>query len=251
MKNTAIFAALCGAAFAMSGTAFAAPSVLGVTTGAGYIPMVKAVNEVCKAPDVKIEGHFGGNIGQELAQIEAGNDVSVVVSDASTLKKIKSKVTYTKTVTLGYTPMMMVWKKGLNLKSPADLTNASVTRIAAPDPKAAIYGRTATQWLSGQKPEVKKALEAKWLTVGNVPQAISYVVRGEADVAFVNVVAAKKNHEKLGGMMPVKTGYEPITMTASIVKGAPNEKAAEQYLSCLTTPKAKAVLQKFGVGDAK
>ena len=101
MKNTAIFAALCGAAFAMSGTAFAAPSVLGVTTGAGYIPMVKAVNEVCKAPDVKIEGHFGGNIGQELAQIEAGNDVSVVVSDASTLKKIKSKVTYTKTVTLG------------------------------------------------------------------------------------------------------------------------------------------------------
>ena len=74
---------------------------------------------------------------------------------------------------------------------------------------------------------------------------------GEADVAFVNVVAAKKNHEKLGGMMPVKTGYEPITMTASIVKGAPNEKAAEQYLSCLTTPKAKAVLQKFGVGDAK
>lgn len=89
MKKTAIFAALCGAAFAMSGTAFAAPSVLGVTTGAGYIPMVKAVNEVCKAPDVKIEGHFGGNIGQELAQIEAGNDVSVVVSDASTLKKIK------------------------------------------------------------------------------------------------------------------------------------------------------------------
>ena len=149
MKNTAIFAALCGAAFGMSGTAFAAPSVLGVTTGAGYIPMVKAVNEVCKAPDVK------------------------------------------------------------------------------------------------------KALEAKWLTVGNVPQAISYVVRGEADVAFVNVVAAKKNQEKLGGMMPVKTGYEPITMTASIVKGAPNEKAAEQYLSCLTTPKAKAVLQKFGVGDAK
>ena len=53
MKNTAIFAALCGAAFGMSGTAFAAPSVLGVTTGAGYIPMVKAVNEVCKAPDVK------------------------------------------------------------------------------------------------------------------------------------------------------------------------------------------------------
>ena len=116
MKNTASFAAPCGAAFAMSGTAFAAPSVLGVTTGAGYIPMVKAVNEVCKAPDVKIEGHFGGNIGQELAQIEAGNDVSVVVSDASTLKKIKSKVTYTKTVTLGDTPMMMVWKKGLNLK---------------------------------------------------------------------------------------------------------------------------------------
>ena len=141
------------------------------------------MNEVCKAPDVKIEGHFGGNIGQELAQIEAGNDVVGRGVRRVDLEEDQVEVTYTKTVTLGDTPMMMVWKKGLNLKSPADLTNASVTRIAAPDPKAAIYGRTATQWLSGQKPEVKKALEAKWLTVGNVPQAISYVVRGEADVA--------------------------------------------------------------------
>lgn len=45
------------------------------------------------------------------------------------------------------------------------------------------------------------------------------------------------------------SGYEPITMTASIVKGSPNEKAAEQYLNCLGTPKAKAVLKQFGVGN--
>lgn len=38
MKKTAIFAALCGAAFAMSGTAFAAPSVLGGNDGGGLYP---------------------------------------------------------------------------------------------------------------------------------------------------------------------------------------------------------------------
>ena len=102
-----------------------------------------------------------------------------MVTDAATLKSIKSKVTYTKTMTLGGTPMVLVWKKGLNLKGPEDLTDASVTRIAVADPKAADFpGRhTAAQWLSGQKPEVKKALEPKWLAVRNLPQAMSYVVR--------------------------------------------------------------------------
>ena len=200
MTKPLLLAAAIGAVtLAISGTASAAPSVLGVTTPAGYIPMVKALNQVCEAPGVKIEGHFGGNTGQQIAQIEAGSGVSVVVTDAATLKSIKSKVTYTKTMTLGGTPMVLVWKKGLNLKGPEDLTDASVTRIAVADPKAAIYGRTAAQWLSGQKPEVKKALEPKWLAVRNLPQAMSYVVRGEADAAFVNVLAAKKNERKLGG----------------------------------------------------
>lgn len=154
MTKPLLLAAAIGAVtLAISGTASAAPSVLGVTTPAGYIPMVKALNQVCEAPGVKIEGHFGGNTGQQIAQIEAGSGVSVVVTDAATLKSIKSKVTYTKTMTLGGTPMVLVWKKGLNLKGPEDLTDASVTRIAVADPKAAIYGRTAAQWLSGQKPE--------------------------------------------------------------------------------------------------
>ena len=248
-KPLLLAAAIVAVTLAISGTASAAPSVLGVTTPAGYIPMVKALNQVCEAPGVKIEGHLGGNTGQQIAQIEAGSGVSVVVTDAETLKSIKSKVTYTKTMTLGGTPMVLVWKKGLNLKGPEDLTDASVTRIAVADPKAAIYGRTAAQWLSGQKPEVKKALEPKWLAVRNLPQAMSYVVRGEADAAFVNVLAAKKNERKLGGSVKVTSGYEPITMTASIVKGSPNEKAADQYLNCLGTPKAKAVLKQFGVGN--
>ena len=165
-KPLLLAAAIGVVTLAISGTASAASSVLGVTTPAGYIPMVKALNQVCEAPGVKIEGHFGGNTGQQIAQIEAGSGVSVVVTDAATLKSIKSKVTYTKTMTLGGTPMMLVWKKGLNLKGPEDLTDASVTRIAVADPKAAIYGRTAAQWLSGQKPEVKRRSNRSGLPSG-------------------------------------------------------------------------------------
>lgn len=75
-KPLLLAAAIGVVTLAISGTASAASSVLGVTTPAGYIPMVKALNQVCEAPGVKIEGHFGGNTGQQIAQIEAGSGVS-------------------------------------------------------------------------------------------------------------------------------------------------------------------------------
>lgn len=249
--RVALLATACLSFSALGQAAEAPVAPLGVTTGGGYVPMVKALNEVCKSPHLAIEGHFGGNIGQQLAQIEAGSGVSVVISDAATLKRLKTNVTFDRTLVLGQSPLVLVWRSGLALNSPADLKTEKVKTIAAPDPKAAVYGRVAKEWREHLSAAEQKALEAKWLQVGHVPQVISYVVRGEADAGFVNVVSMKKNAEKLGGHAFITSGYEPITMTAQIVKGAPNAKAAEAYLDCLATPKAQSVLAKFGVSREK
>lgn len=96
---------------------------------------------------------------------------------------------------------------------------------------------------------MKKALEPKWLAVRNLPQAMSYVVRGEADAAFVNVLAAKKNERKLGGSVKVTSGYEPITMTASIVRGRQMKRRQEPVSQLPRNPESEAVLKQFGVGN--
>lgn len=231
----------------LSGSALAADGVT-LTTGAGYIPMVKAVSEVCrqqvKAP---ITESYGGNIGQMLAQVAQGSGVNVVISDAGTLKMINSPVKFAKTQALGSTPLVLVWRKGVTITSPDDLATDKVKAIATPDSRAAVYGRVAKGWLEGQPSEKRLLLEKKWMEVGHVPQVIAYVLRGEVDAGFVNVVASNKNRAELGGVMPLKDGYPPIDMVATVVAGHENDAAVNDFLQCLASPEAKSVFAKFGV----
>ena len=66
----------------------AAQAQVTVTTGGGYIKMVEALTaQYEKDTGAKVEKAFGGNIGQMLAQVESGSPVTVVISDATSLKK--------------------------------------------------------------------------------------------------------------------------------------------------------------------
>lgn len=226
----------------------AAESGVTVTTGAGYIPMVKAVSEVCRQEmAAPVTESYGGNIGQMLAQVVQGSGVNVVISDLGTLKMIKSPVKFSTTKALGSTPLVLVWRKGVTIASPADLSAEKVKAIAAPDSKATVYGRVAKVWLNEQSATVREGLEKKWLEVGHVPQVIAYVLRGEVDAGFVNVVASNKNKDALGGVLQLKDGYPPIEMVAVVVDGAEKSPAVESYLNCLGSEKAKAIFAKFGV----
>ncbi len=115
-----------------------------------------------------------------------------------------------------------------SIASPADLSAEKVKAIAAPDSKATVYVRVAKVWLNEQSATVREGLEKKWLEVGHVPQVIAYVLRGEVDAGFVNVVARNKNKDAL-------------------VDGAEKSPAVESYLNCLGSEKSKAIFAKFGV----
>ena len=194
----------------------AAQAQVTVTTGGGYIKMVEALTaQYEKDTGAKVEKAFGGNIGQMLAQVESGSPVTVVVSDATSLKKFTKALNADAGVRLGDTPLILIWRKGLTLASPEDLTSDAVKRVAMPDPKAAVYGRAA---------------------------------RAEMDAGFVNLLAARQGKDKIGGFVAVKEGYEPIRMTAQPVKGAAGEADdVKAFLTWLGSPKADAVLEKFGV----
>ena len=196
----------------------AAQAQVTVTTGGGYIKMVEALTaQYEKDTGAKVEKAFGGNIGQMLAQVESGSPVTVVV-----------------------------WRKGLTLASPEDLTSDAVKHVAMPDPKAAVYGRAAKEYLDGSG--LAEKIAGKLNVVSMVPQVMSYVSRAEMDAGFVNLLAARQGKDKIGGFVAVKEGYEPIRMTAQPVKGAAGEADdVKAFLTWLGSPKADAVLEKFGV----
>ena len=225
----------------------AAQAQVTVTTGGGYIKMVEALTaQYEKDTGAKVEKAFGGNIGQMLAQVESGSPVTVVISDATSLKKFTKALNADAGVRLGDTPLILIWRKGLTLASPEDLTSDAVKRVAMPDPNAAVYGRAAKEYLDGSG--LAEKIAGKLNVVSMVPQVMSYVSRAEMDAGFVNLLAARQGKDKIGGFVAVKEGYEPIRMTAQPVKGAAGEADdVKAFLTWLGSPKADAVLEKFGV----
>lgn len=106
-----------------------------VTTGAGYVPMVKALVAAYQTETgAKVGTAFGGNIGQMLAQTASGSGVNVVVSDRASLGKFK--MLDKEEVVLGTTPIVLIWKKGLCLPLPkisrSPKLNASPTPTRRP-----------------------------------------------------------------------------------------------------------------------
>ena len=216
----------------------AAQAQVTVTTGGGYIKMVEALT-------AQYEKDTGAKV-QMLAQVESGSPVTVVISDATSLKKFTKALNADAGVRLGDTPLILIWRKGLTLASPEDLTGDAVKRVAMPDPKAAVYGRAAKEYLDGSG--LGEKIAGKLNVVSMVPQVMSYVSRAEMDAGFVNLLAARQGKDKIGGFVAVKEGYEPIRMTAQPIKGAAGEADdVKAFLTWLGSPKADAVLEKFGV----
>lgn len=217
-----------------------------VTTGAGYMKMVQELAAAYKEESGKpLQEVYGGNIGQMLAQIDAGNGVNVVISDKGTLKTAKSKTGIARMQPLGSTVLVLAWRKGLTLSSPNDLTGGNVKSVAYPDPKAAIYGRAAAKYLETTGLGAKIA--PKISQVSTVPQVFSYLVSGEMDAGFVNRVVVRAGGAKIGGSLEIPSGYPPIEMVAAVIEGAENDPSVADFLKFLGGGRAKAIMKRHGV----
>ena len=239
------FALTLSAIIGLAGLGTAAAGPITVTTGAGYIKMVDALTaDYQKSTGRVVQKSFGGNIGQMLAQVKHGDGVNVVISDEATLKRFNDLLA-PETGILGDTPLVLIWRKGLTLKTPADLSGDAVKSVASPNPKAAIYGRSADAWLKASG--LDKTVGPKLQVVGTVPQVFSYVATGNMDAGFVNVSAAKSGRDKLGGVMEITDDSAIVRMIVRPVKGAENDPDVKAFMDYLTSKEAKPLLQKFGV----
>lgn len=219
---------------------------LSVTTGAGYTQMVKELCSAYKeASGRNVQEMYGGNIGQQLAQIEAGSGVNVMITDKGTPEAAKTKVHFDTFLPLGKTVLVLAWRKGLSLSSPYDLLFDDVKSVCYPDPKAAIYGRAAVAFLESSG--IKNKIPNKISQVSTVPQVFSYLVSGEMDSGFVNRVVVRSGGTKIGGFLEIENGYPPLNMVAAVVKGQQAKPEVKNYLDFLKTDKGKEILKKHGV----
>ena len=131
-----------------------------------------------------------------------------------------------------------------NLRSAYDLTNAIVHRIALGDPKTVPIGIYAKDYL--QKLGVWGAVETKLVITENVRAASAAVEAGNADAAFVYRTEAKIGKGvRIAVEIPRNEGPK-IRYSVALLKNAPHEQAARNFLRELKGQGAAKIFNKFG-----
>ena len=179
-----------------------------------------------------------------LAQVKHGSGVNVVISDEASHEKFHDALA-PDARRLGDTPLVLVWRRGLELKRPEDIAFESVKTVASPNLKAAVYGRSAAEWLKATGLDAKVA--PKLQVVGTVLQVYSYVTTGNMDAGFVNLAVLKSDTEALGGHTAIRDESAVVHMTVRPVRGAEADTDVKAFMDFLASEKAKPVLRKFGI----
>ena len=165
-----------------------------------------------------------------LAQVKHGSGVNVVISDEASLEKFHDALA-PDARRLGDTPLVLVWRKGLELKRPEDIALDSVKTVALSHLAAGLDAKVAP----------------KLQVVGTVPQVYSYVTTGNMDAGFVNLAVLKSGTEALGGHAAIRDESAVVHMTVRPVRGAEADADVKAFMDFLASEKAKPVLRKFGI----
>jgi len=201
-----------------------------------------------KASGDKIVFNFGAS--STLArQIEAGAPVDIFFSaDEAQMNELAARSLIDSTTRkdrLGNSLVVVVPKDSpWRIKSPADLANAAVKRIALADPRAVPAGVYARMWLA--RLQLWTAVEPKVIGTENVRAALAAAASGNVDAAIVyKTDAAISKKVKIAFEVPAADGPD-IRYPMALVKGAPRPEAAKKFLDYLSSAAAGQVFTQYG-----
>jgi molybdate transport system substrate-binding protein len=141
--------------------------------------------------------------------------------------------------------MIVPSDSALGLKTPADLQQAAVKRVAIGNPASVPVGRYTRASL--QAAALWAAVEPKAVMAQSVRQALDYVARGEVEAGFVYATDAAIMKDKVKVVATVPT-TSVITYPIAAVNASPNPDAARKFVDFVLTPAAQAVLARYGFG---
>lgn len=245
IRSSAALAVLLIAAVLLCGPATAAASDNAVVAaGAGYRALVEDLcADYAAGGGAKVDTLFG-NMAQVASQARLSGKVDCIIGDASFLNR--SGLTFRGQRPLGFGKLAVACSPGVLFSGPQSLLSPEVKRIALPDTKRAIYGKAAMQYL--EKTGLYEQVKDKITMVATIPQAASYVMTGEVDLAFVNLTHARKIKDKIGSFaLPDTNSYAPIHIVAGELTAPAHPDAIRGFLDYLSTDRAQAILQAHGL----
>lgn len=132
----------------------------------------------------------------------------------------------------------------LQITSPAELTNASIRRIALADPKAVPAGVYSKAFL--EKEKLWRQIESKVVPVDNVRAALAAVESGNIEVGIVfKTDAAISKKVQVAYEIPAATGPK-ISYPLAITKNAKQVESAKKFVDYLNSDAAANIFEKYG-----
>ncbi|MDR3604055.1 MAG: molybdate ABC transporter substrate-binding protein [Syntrophaceae bacterium] len=216
-----------------------------IAAGAGYRRMLEEVIRVYEnKTGAKVDQIFG-HMGQVIMQAKASGVVSLILGEHDFLKA--SDIQFDSFHKVGNGFLVIAYGKDVKLDKPEDLTKGYISKIAIPDPKQAIYGKAAKDFL--QNTGLNGKVEKKLLVVATVPQVSAYIISKDVEAGFINLTDAIYVKDKIGGYLVLdKDKYEPINLVIGVIKGFENRPETSQFLNfLLKDPDAKTIITKSGL----
>jgi molybdate transport system substrate-binding protein len=213
-----------------------------IASAAGYRGMVNTLVEAYAKETGEQADLIYGNMAQVVFQAQASDAVDIVIGDKTYLTK--AKLPFAATVKVGRGRLVAIYPKGRKVTDATLFTAAE--RIAIPDTKRAIYGKAAKEYL--QTTGLYDTLQPRLFVVSSVPQAASYVISGEVDLALINLTHALNIKESVGGCEVLdEKQYSPIEIIAGQQKTTKNEEECRQFLNFIHSEKAQQIVTRFGM----
>ncbi|MCI5168020.1 MAG: molybdate ABC transporter substrate-binding protein [Candidatus Electrothrix sp. GM3_4] len=211
--------------------------------GGGYKkPMQAVIAAYQEQTSTQVVAGYG-NMRQILSQAKASGKMALVIGDE---KFLHQEDIFAAFQPIGIGKLVIAWARSNTAIGKAeDLTRPEITRIAHPDRKKAIYGRAATEWLRSE--QLSQPLHDKLLQLATAPQVSAYLVAGEVDAGFINLVDAIGLGDKIGGYLLLTSGYEKIAIVAGIIQGYEEQPETKTFLEFLTSAAARHIFQDYGL----
>ena len=207
-----------------------------------------------KDKGTKVVFNFGAS-GDLMRQIEGGAPVDVFASaaqkdmdslDRKGLIASASRADFAENTVVLIVPAIAK----ASMKSFEDLKTSSIKKIAVGNPKTVPAGRYAEEVFTYYK--IRDAIKDKLILTENVRQALDYVARGEVDAAVVYSTDAMIRAKELKVVATApEQSHKPVVYPIAIVKGTRNEKAVKDFITLVTSPDGKKILEEYGFKAVK
>ena len=210
-----------------------------IAAGGGYKKPVSAVIENLKKEGMDVAGSFA-NLGQLVIQSRE-NKISFIVGDEAFLKK--SDLNITKFERIGRGTLVLVTPKNIKINDVSEI--AKFDKIAMPDPKKAIYGIRANEFLQNAKMD---GVKDKILAVAGVPQVVAYVINGEVQAGFINSTEAVAKKDEFGSIIYIDESlYSPAYIGIARLSACSEQVLCEKVMKEFQSDRSKEIFSKFGL----